>query len=192
MSGWVDGVHPPRCVEWRWCVLLLSCPVRWCGSCPTHPIAVLASTAVMSCSVSCRVCGVWVVSICVCCSCGGVSSVCYPPHVGGGWGYCGWWGGIACDGWHGEGRAAVLLASPLNVGAPVCVLAPPPSRLLGGRVEWRGVVCAVMPRLRIGSGTLCCSTLSRIVQSPFHRLCPLSQHCWFSAVFLWQGCVIVE
>ena len=59
----MDGVHPPRCVEWRWCVLLLSCPVRWCGLCPTHPVAVLASTAVMSCTVLCRVCGVWV---CVC------------------------------------------------------------------------------------------------------------------------------
>ena len=27
-------------------VLLLSRPVQWCGSCPTHPAAVLASTAV--------------------------------------------------------------------------------------------------------------------------------------------------
>lgn len=56
-------------------MLLLSCPVRWCGSCPAHPIAVLASTAVMSCTVPCRVCGVRVVSVCLYCSCGGVSSV---------------------------------------------------------------------------------------------------------------------
>ena len=81
MSGRVDGVHPLRCVEWRWCVLLLSCPVQWCGSRPTHPIAVLASTAVMSCTVLCQVCGVWVVSVCLCCSCGGVSSVCSPLAV---------------------------------------------------------------------------------------------------------------
>lgn len=25
----MDGVHPLRCVEWRWCVLLLSCAVAW-------------------------------------------------------------------------------------------------------------------------------------------------------------------
>lgn len=29
-------------------------PVQWCGSCPTRPIAVLASTAVMSCTVLCQ------------------------------------------------------------------------------------------------------------------------------------------
>ena len=82
-------------------VLLLSCPVQWCGSCPTHPIAVLASTAVMSCTVAYRVwcCGVWV-SVC------GVRVVGYPlsapPSQ---W----WWvgplwmvGGIADGGWHGE------------------------------------------------------------------------------------------
>lgn len=62
-------------------VLLLPCPVQWCGSCPTHPIAVLASTAVMSHSVSCQVYGVWVVDVCLWCSCGGVSSVCYPLVV---------------------------------------------------------------------------------------------------------------
>lgn len=62
-------------------VLLLSCPVQWCGSCPTHPIAVLASIAVMLCTVLCQVCGVWVVSVCLWCSCGGVSSVCYPLVV---------------------------------------------------------------------------------------------------------------
>lgn len=56
----MDGVHPPQCMEWRWCVLLLSRPVKWCDSCPTHPTAVLASTAVMLCTVAYRVwcCGV--------------------------------------------------------------------------------------------------------------------------------------
>ena len=63
-------------------MLLLSCPVRWCGSCLTHPIAVLASTAVMSCTVLCQVCGVGVgVGVCLWCSCGGVSSVCSPLVV---------------------------------------------------------------------------------------------------------------
>ena len=70
------------------------------GSCLTHPIAVLASTAVMSCTVLCQVCGVLVVSVCLWCSCGGVSSVCSPPHVGG------WWGGMADGGvaWRMVGR----------------------------------------------------------------------------------------
>lgn len=49
--------------------------VRWCGSCPTHPTAVLVSTAITSCTVPRQVCGVWAVSVCLCCSCGGVSSV---------------------------------------------------------------------------------------------------------------------
>ena len=62
-------------------MLLLSCPVQWCGSCLAHPIAVLASTAVMSRSVLCRVCGAVRVSVSACCSCGGVSSVCSPLAV---------------------------------------------------------------------------------------------------------------
>lgn len=119
MSGWVDGIHPPRCVEWRWCVLLLSCPVRWCGLCPTSPIAVLISTAVMLCTVSCRVCGVWVVSVCLWCSCGGVSSVCSPLVVVEGGavvdGGVAWWmvGGMVMEG------AAVLLTPRLVCGVPL-------------------------------------------------------------------------
>ena len=62
-------------------MLLLSCPVQWCGSCLTRPTVVLASTAVMSHSVHCQVCGVWVVSVCLWCSCGGVSSVWSPLVV---------------------------------------------------------------------------------------------------------------
>lgn len=92
------------CVEWRWCVLLLSCSVQLCGSCPTHPTAVLASTAVMSCTVPCQVCGVWVVSVCLWCSCGGVSSVRSPlvVVVGGAIvdGGVAWWmvGGMVSEG----------------------------------------------------------------------------------------------
>lgn len=118
MSGWVDGVHPSRCVEWRWGVLLLSRPAQWRGSCPTHPTAVLASTAVMSCTVPCQVCGVWVVSVCLCCSCGGVSSVCYPLVVVEG-------GAVVDGGWHSEGRAAVLLTPRRMSVLPVRVLVSP-------------------------------------------------------------------
>lgn len=68
----------------------------------------------------CRVCGVWVVSVCLCCSCGGVSSVRSPlvVVVGGaiveGGGVRRMVGGMAS-----EGRGDVLLASPSNVGAPL-------------------------------------------------------------------------
>lgn len=70
----MDGVHPPRCVEWRGGAAAVL-PVQWRGSCPARPIAVLVSTAVMSCTVRCWVCGVRAVGVCLCCSCGGVSSV---------------------------------------------------------------------------------------------------------------------
>lgn len=79
----MGDVRPLRCVVCGMAVVCAAAvrPVRWCGSCPTHPIAVLASTAVMSHSVPCQVCGVWVVSVCLWCSCGGVSSVRSPLVV---------------------------------------------------------------------------------------------------------------
>ena len=91
----------------------------------------------------CRVCGVWVVSVCLCCSCGGVSSVRSPLVVVDG-------GAIVDGGWHDEGRAAVLLTPVLCVVSP-SVCWRPPCRLPCGPIEWRGVVCVVMPRVRIES-----------------------------------------
>ena len=148
----MDGVHPPRCVEWRWCVLLLSCPVRWCGSCPAHPVAVLASTAVVSCTVRCQcvVCGWWV---CVC----AVRVVGYPLSAP----PSSLWvvGAVV-----GEGRLCcrppcLVCGVPLlRVGVPLVVY---PVALLNG-----GVVCAVVPCLRIGSGALHCPIPSCIVLFP--------------------------
>nr|DAR67714.1 MAG TPA: hypothetical protein [Caudoviricetes sp.] len=77
----------------------------------------------MSRTVPCRVCGVG--GGCVWCSCGGVSSARSPPRRGGGWGRCGWWDGIADSGWHGDGRAAVLLTPRRMSASPVCVLVSP-------------------------------------------------------------------
>lgn len=160
----MDGVHPPRCVEWRWCVLLLlSCPVRWCGSCPTHPIAVLASTAVMSCTVHCQVCGVRVVSVSVVFVWWGILCP-LPPRRGGGWGHRGRWGGIVDGGWHGEGRAAVLL-TPRRMSASPSVCWCPPCRLPCGPVKWRGVLYAVMPRVWGWVWHLALSTPLHIVRS---------------------------
>ena len=74
----------------------------------------------MSHSVPCRVCGVWVVSACPCCSCGGASSVRSPLALV--------VGGAVVDGgvplWMvggmvSEGRGDVLLASLSNVGVPL-------------------------------------------------------------------------
>ena len=146
------------------------CPAQ-CGGVArlTHPIAVLASTAVMPCIVSCQVCGV--VS-------GGCVSVLFvwwgilcllPPHSGGGWGHRGWWGVCCGGGWHGEGRAAVLLTPRrMLVSLVLCVVSP--FRLRGGRVEWREwrVVCC--PRVWIGF-------------SPFILFSPLL-HCLASPIFL--------
>ena len=193
-------------------MLLLSCPVRWCGSCPTHPIAVLASTAVMSHSVLCRVCGVWVVGVCLCCSCDGVSSVCPHPYSGGGWGYRRWWGGIADGGWHG-GEGAVVLLTPSRMSASPSVCWCPPYRLPCSPVEWRGrcVLCCPVFGLGPAPCIVCppshCPFPFRLVlpcllwvgkcggavsRSPLPSLCSLSQHCWFGAVSLWQGYVIAE
>lgn len=73
-----------------------------------------------SCVVSCQVCGVWVVSVCLWCSCGGVSSVHSPLVVVEGGAIVD--GGACCGGgWHGEGRAAVLLTPRrMLVSPPVC------------------------------------------------------------------------
>lgn len=160
------------------------CPAQCsvCGSCPTHPIAVLASTAVMLCTASCRVRGVWVVSVCVCCSCCGVSSVCSPLVVVVG-------GAIVDGGWHSGGRAAVLLTprrmsvSPsvcrcprLCVGVPLVVY---PVALLNG--GW-GVCCAALSS--DWAGTLALFYFLSYCSVPLLSLCLLSQHCWFGCVSL--------
>lgn len=148
-------------------MLLLSCPVQWCGSCLTHPTAVLASTAarVVHCCLSGLV--LW-------CGCGCLSVLLVwwgilcllPPHSGGGWGHRGWWGGIADGGWHGEGRAAVLLTPRLVCGVPRLCAGVPPCRLPCGPIEWREWCVLCRPRVRVGSGTLRCSAPLHVVRSP--------------------------
>lgn len=190
----MDGVHPPRYVEWRWCVLLLSCPVQCVWPMPSTPSAYRESTAVMSCTVLARCCGVWVVSVCLCRSCGGVSSVCPPPSswmVG---------GAIADGGWHGEGRAAVLLASPscvwcppsvyvvvpLNGGSGVCCVVPVfgldvPSSLCPP-LPYRDhphsfFVCVLSCLPRGGACSVPCLPVFLSSCLASHALCLLSQHC---------------
>jgi len=116
------------CVEWRWCVLLLACTVRCVWPCPTHPTAVLPSIAVVSCTVSCRACGVWVVCVCLWCSCGGVSSDRSPLVVVVGGGYRGWWvawrmvGGMVSEGRLCAGLPRLVCSVPrLCVGVSLVV-----------------------------------------------------------------------
>lgn len=106
MSGWVDGVHPSRCVEWRWCAAAVVLPsvVVWLVPFSSH------CSVGEYCSV-CRVlflagCVVWCgVGVCLWCLCGGVSSVRSPLVVDGGWGYRGWWGAVVVvGGMVSEGR----------------------------------------------------------------------------------------
>lgn len=92
-------------------------------------------------------------------------------------------GGIAS-----EGRWCYWL--PLECRRPLPLVQSSPSLVRwGGLIEWRGVVCWAAPcsdwgwRLALSCSPLALSRLS---------VCSLSQHCWFSAVSLWQGCVIVE
>ena len=199
-------------MEWRWCVLLLSCPVRWCSSCPTHPSH--CSTHQYCCHVTqCSSPGVW----CVGGECVSVVFV--------------WWG-ILCppspSSWWWVGPSWMVGVCVVVVGGMVsegrlCCWRPllscawcPPFRLRGGPVEWRGVVGCVLPRVRIGvslshcssfsyrsrsSSVLCCrvccgwgSVVGDCVPFCFSllSLCSLLQHCWFSVVSLCEGCVIVE
>jgi len=80
--------------------VVLSGAVAWVRA-PLIPVQY--SSVLLSCRALflTRCCGVWVVSACLWCSCGGVSSV-RPPRRGGGWGHRGWWGGIVDGGWHDE------------------------------------------------------------------------------------------
>lgn len=130
VDEWMVSILLVHSIEWRWCVLLPACTVRWCGPCPVYPSAVLMSTAVVSHTVPLP--GVWCSagSVCVC----AVRVVGYPLCAT----PLSWWwvGAIVDGGWHcavgrhGDGRAgAVMVTLPLNAGVP--------SRLCGGRVEWR-------------------------------------------------------
>ena len=110
----------------------------------------------------------------------------FPPYVGGG-------GAVVDGGWHGEGRAAVLLIPRRMLVSPVCAWCPP--------------FCCVVVPLNGGSGgcvlppcsdwvfpfALLSPLLHCLAYPPILLfsllslstvLCSLSQHCWFSAVSL--------
>lgn len=171
-------------------MLLLSCPVQWCGSYPTHPTALPVSTAVMSCAVPLP--GVW----CVGGECVSVLFVwwgilCSPSPSQ--WWWVGplWMVGCRCGGgWHGEGRAVVLLTPRRMAASPSRVWCPPPVRvvvLLNGGVWW--VVCC--PVFGLGSPL-------RIVPVPlchlhFPSVCVLPCLLWVGKCggVWWWDCVLL-
>lgn len=155
----MDGVRPV-CVSSGMAVgvLLLACSVQCVWSCPAHPTAVLLSIAVVSCIVLCGVCGAVRVSACLCCSCGGVSSVCSPPLAvveGAAIAVA----GCCCGGgWHSvEGRVLCWCPSRLVLVSPF--------RLCGGPVGWRRGCVVVMPRVRMGLTP--CIVLPHLAPPPF-------------------------
>lgn len=98
-----------------------------------------------------------------------------PPRRGGGWGHRGGWGGMADGGWHGGGRAAVLLDSPSNVGVPSFSIGVP--SLVRSVAMLKGGVWCVLCCPVFGLGLAPC-----IVRSP--RIVPVPLLSCV-AVFVW-------
>jgi len=107
------------------------CPAQCSGMAraPLVPLQYWRVLQCVSCTVLCQVGGVWVVSVCLWCSCGGVSSVRSPPRRG-------WWVGLSwmVGGMVSEGRS--------RCWPPRLVCGVPPS------------ICVVV-LLNGGSGGLC-------------------------------------
>ena len=192
------------CVEWRWCVVGvdLHCPVYVARALliPLQCCWVLRRVMLLFFAGWCGVCGV---CVCLWCSCGGVSCVCYPlvvvvgvAVVDGGCGI------VVVGGMVNEGRVLLRCPSRLMLVSPFCSLS--------GRVEWRGVaLCWGVPRLRFVpalfalscfSSVLCCHVCCGVgvrwcVSSRcgivFHYslvLCLLSRYCWLVCVFVAGVC----
>ena len=68
-------------VEWRWCGVVLVHPTQCEWPMSSTPSAHGVSTASCHALLLVRLGGVWVVSVCLWCSCGGVSSVRSPLTV---------------------------------------------------------------------------------------------------------------
>ena len=170
MSGWCPsssvyccGMAVGACCCW-------STLSSACSPSPSHPVAVLVSAA------SCRAlllagCVAW--RVCVCCSCGGVSSDYSPPHVGGGWGHCGWWGGMT--GWGGQWKGGCcVVVLPSAYWCPPSECRRPPSIYLAVLLNG-GVGVVRCPRIRIVPVSSALSLFSCVLC--FHVCC-----VWGSAV----------
>ena len=117
---------------------------------PACPSAVLISTAVVSCTVHCWVCGAVRVTICPRSSCSGVPFARPPLALAWGGRRREWWGGMVRRG------GMALKGGCCSVDPPVCSLVSPrsvsasPLLFACGPVEWRGgcggaPCCPVLP-----------------------------------------------
>ena len=152
---------------WNGSGVCCCCPARCGGVARALLIPLQCWRVLLSCRALflARCCGVRVVDVCLCCSCGGVSSVCPPPLVvvvGGAivdGGVLSWMVG----GMVSEGRQCYC--PPVECRCPPSVCWRPPCRLPCGPIEWRGVVCAVMPCIRIGPAP-CIVLLPLVLPTP--------------------------
>ena len=180
MSGWCPS-SSVYSIEWRWCVLLLAALSS--GAARALLIPVQYSPVLLLCRVPsrCQVCGAVRVSVCVWCSCGGVSSDHSPlvVVVGGAVVDGGAWrvvvGGIAVEGrWCQWLPLLSLLPLPFSVGVPLLFARCP---LLNGGC----VVCCGVPVFGwVWHFVLSCPSLA----SPCPSMCSLLQHCWFRGASL--------
>lgn len=158
-------------MEWRWVCAAVVPPGAVVRLVPLLiPVQYSSVLLFVSCTVPCRVCGVWV-GVCLWCSCGGVSSVRSPLTlvVGGAVvdGGAAWWmvGGMMKEGGSVAGLPVECWCSPSVCWCPPCCL---PCGPVEGRGRW--CVCCPpvsccprplhsVPCFRIGSGTPHCSVL---------------------------------
>ena len=159
MSGW--------CPSSSACGMAVVCAaavppsaVGWLMPYSSHRSTHQCCSRVVHCSIAgCVVCDV--VSVCPCCSCGGVSSVCSPLTVV---------VGCRCGG--GAGAAALTLPSACWRPLPFAEVAVSN----GGS----GVCCDAPSSCWVWHLVLCQLPFALSYPSP----CLLSQHCWFRVVSL--------
>ena len=153
----MDGVHPLRCVEWRWCAaaVLPQCSgVARALLIPLQCWRVLLSCRALFFARYCAV--VWCGVVCVVFVWWGILCP-LPPRRGGGWGHRGWWGAVVVvGGMVSEGRLCCwlprfvrgvpLVVHPvvlLNGGGGMCCDAPSSNRVRHFALSYSPSYCPV-------------------------------------------------
>lgn len=119
-------------------------------------------------------CGVWVVGVCLCCLCGGVSSVCSPLAVVEG-------GAVVDGGWHGDEGRLCCWPPRLVCGVPLLCVGVPLVVCWVAVLNGGSGVLSWCPVFGLGPA-LYISMLPLALSCP--SVCLLSQHCWFRVASL--------